>query len=116
MFDITAAASAATAPGPSLAESPGLKPKGGAFLCPGMGSQLCVRAGELGCTLALWQDEHCRGFIIMVGPGLAVLGLGKGGGQWWFPGSPCPAPPVCLPAPRLRIPWGLQSECILLTI
>lgn len=31
MFDITAAASAATTPGPNLAKSPGLKPKEGCF-------------------------------------------------------------------------------------
>lgn len=47
MFDIMAAAFAATAPGPDLAESPGLKPKKrGAFLCPGRGSQSSVAGLE----------------------------------------------------------------------
>lgn len=51
--------------------------------------------------------------LIVVGSGLAVLGVG--GGRV----GPCAQPPpVCLllPGPKLGIPWGLQYECILLTI
>lgn len=59
--------------------------------------------------------------LIVVGPGLAVLGVGKDlqGLACGSPDVPVPSPYLsssALPAPQLGMPWGLQSECILLPI
>lgn len=75
MFDM-AAAFAATTPGPSLAYSPGLKPKnyGGLFCVLGGGARALWQGWKaVECTLVLWQDESCSGFTNdWAWPGLAV--------------------------------------------
>lgn len=44
--------------------------------------ELRGRAGGSGCTLALWQGGSCgSSFTNWDGSGLAVLGVGRGGGS-----------------------------------
>ena len=111
MCDITAAASAATAPGSDVAESPGLKPKRVALSCVlGLRGrpELCSRAGGLGSTLASWQGEGRSSFTDR-GWGLAWLCWGWGKG-WpgavphtpWYPAplvGPQPQQEMLPPAP-----------------
>ena len=128
MFDIMAAAFAATTPGPDLAESPGLKPKRGAFLCPGMGSQSPV-AGLDGWGALYGGMRAAAALLTTGGPGLARLCSGWGKG--WAAVAPqtplCPAPACrplgpsrrcCLPTPctPAGVNLGVQSECILLPV
>lgn len=108
MCDMTAAASAATAPQSDVAESPGLKPKRVALSCVlGLRGrpELCGRAGGLGSTLALWWGEG-RSSFTDCGWGLAWLCWGWGKG--WpgaVPQTPlCPALVVCPPPQQEVLP------------
>lgn len=99
MFDIMAAAFAATAPGPDLAESPGLKPKKRELSCVlGEGARALWQGWRVEVHFSLWGVRASVALLLtVVGPGLAVLGVGKG------VDSPAPSPSLSALGPQQEV-------------